>query len=168
MKKKRLYLAPEERDVYSHGSTNQKISSGGAICLNRWLIQTGDELPHLRSFGRICHCVSRNISSRWDWSSRGSALLFSLILYASFLTFCSTALAQSPASLTGHVIDEQGANVAGADVRLRSREGLQLSTATDANGSFRFEDLGSGAYFVEVKAAGFATLTTAEIRLDRG
>jgi vitamin B12 transporter len=84
------------------------------------------------------------------------------------LILSGIALGQNASSITGHVVDEQGANIAGADVRLRSREGLQLSASTDAKGSFRFDDLGSGVYFVEVKAAGFATLTTAEIRLDRG
>jgi iron complex outermembrane receptor protein len=84
------------------------------------------------------------------------------------LALSAVAFGQNASSITGRVIDEQGANVAGADVRLRSRAGLQLSRATDANGAFRFDDLGSGVYFVEVKAVGFATLTTAEIRLDRG
>ncbi len=48
------------------------------------------------------------------------------------LALWALALGQNASSITGRVIDEQGANVAGADVRLRSREGMQLSTATSA------------------------------------
>jgi iron complex outermembrane receptor protein len=66
------------------------------------------------------------------------------------------------------VVDEQGANVAGADVRLRSREGAQLATRTDTSGAFHFNNPGSGDYLVEVKTSGFATLTTAIIHLIRG
>jgi vitamin B12 transporter len=89
----------------------------------------------------------------------------SLIL---ILILSGVAFGQNNSSINGRIADEQGAVVAGAEVRLRSRGGLLLTTNTDANGSFAFNDLGAGAYFVEVKATGFATLTTVEIRLARG
>ena len=56
----------------------------------------------------------------------------------------------------------------GADVRLRSREGGQLSAKTDQSGRFEFNSLEEGEYLIEVKASGFADLTSTEIRLEKG
>jgi vitamin B12 transporter len=82
--------------------------------------------------------------------------------------FCVTAgVAQTHGSISGHIKDEQGANIAGAEVRLRSREGSQQVTRTDANGLFFLVNLASGNYLIEVKASGFATLTN-EINLTSG
>ena len=94
--------------------------------------------------------------------------IFSLLSMLTFLlAFCLSTPAQNSTSITGHVVDGQGANVADADVRLRSREGAQLATSTDTNGSFRFNNPGPGNYLVEVKKSGFATLTT-DVLLARG
>ncbi len=84
------------------------------------------------------------------------------------LALCVTpSLAQARAAIAGHVKDDLGANVVGAEVRLRSRNGLQQVTRTDANGLFSLNHLPSGDYLVEVKASGFATSTT-EVRLALG
>ena len=90
-----------------------------------------------------------------------------LALIACLLVIFTSAGAQTQGGITGHVKDEQSANIAGADVRVRSREGLEQYAATDANGSFRFSNLGAGNYLIEVKTSGFATLTR-DIRLNRG
>ena len=79
----------------------------------------------------------------------------------------SAATAQTHASISGRVKDEQGANIAGSDVRLRAREGSQQTTRTDADGSFHFDKLAPGNYLVEIKTSGFATLIS-EIHLARG
>jgi iron complex outermembrane receptor protein len=109
--------------------------------------------------------MNTNERSRGFAAFRGGitavALFFSL-------TFAANAFAQTPTSISGHVADEHGANVVGADVRLRSREGALLATVTDHNGAFHFDSPGAGDYLIEVKAAGFAVLTSAEIHLTRG
>jgi hypothetical protein len=52
------------------------------------------------------------------------------------LFFCSPVVfSQSPSSITGHVTDPQGASIAGAEVRLRSRSGAQLLATTDDSGA---------------------------------
>ena len=84
------------------------------------------------------------------------------------LAFCVTAgVAQTHASISGHIKDEQSANIAAAEVRLQSREGLAHSTRTDPTGLFHFDNLASGNYLIEVKASGFATLTD-EVHLASG
>src|SRR6266545_5625722 len=90
---------------------------------------------------------------------------FALLL---FLNLSTNASAQSSAEIHGRVIDEHGANIVGAEVRLSSRTGLQLFASTDTKGSFQFGELGQGSYFAEIKAPGFATFTSAEIQLARG
>jgi outer membrane receptor protein involved in Fe transport len=76
--------------------------------------------------------------------------------------------AQNAASLQGTVSDELGAKVPGAEVRLRSRAGGQVSTKSDQNGHFEFDNLRPGEYLIEVRANGFADSTSTEIRLEKG
>lgn len=90
-----------------------------------------------------------------------------LALIVCLMVFAAAGVAHAQSSITGHLKDEQGANVAAAEVRLRSRDGSEQSTVSDANGSFRFANPGPGDYLVEIKTAGFATLTR-EVRLRRG
>ena len=83
-----------------------------------------------------------------------------------FLTSAGSAFAQG--GISGTVADENGAKVAGAHVVLRSSSGVYLNTATDETGAFKFENLRSGSYFVEVKANGFSVFTSEAIEFERG
>lgn len=83
------------------------------------------------------------------------------------LVFSTSAVSQTSTSLEGTVTDEQGKNISRASVRLISREGRELVSATDENGFFHFTSLSLGSYLVEIRASGFAALTD-EVRLDRG
>jgi len=84
------------------------------------------------------------------------------------LTISTSALAQNMASVRGRVADERGAGVAGAEVWLRSRAGAHLLLVTDGNGDYSFKYVVPGDYVMEVKAKGFATFTSNELRLARG
>ncbi len=77
------------------------------------------------------------------------------------------AFAQGSTSILGTVTDEQGGKVAGAIVRLRSREGTQIATTTDQNGSFRFKNPTPGDYLIEVRADGFSAFVSEEVTLNR-
>jgi vitamin B12 transporter len=90
---------------------------------------------------------------------------------ALLLLFALAALAfgqSNGASVKGRVTDEQGANVISAEVRLRSRNGLNLFGRTDQQGVYAFMGLGQGDYILEVAARGFAALTSEELHLERG
>jgi iron complex outermembrane receptor protein len=65
---------------------------------------------------------------------------------------------QQGATLSGRVTDPRGAAVRGASVTLRerARTRVRLSTATDAEGAYRFERLAPGEYIVEAEGPGFA------------
>ncbi|MDX6530664.1 MAG: vitamin transporter [Blastocatellia bacterium] len=82
------------------------------------------------------------------------------------LSMC--AFAQNPSTIAGRVTDQQGATVAGAEVRLRSRSGGQLFSTSDDNGAYSFRNVAPGDYAVEIKASGFATFTSRELKLIRG
>jgi iron complex outermembrane receptor protein len=84
------------------------------------------------------------------------------------LCFALSTFAQGATSITGTVGDEQGAKVAGAEIRLRSRQGREQLTRSDANGAFAFHDLQAGDYFLEVKARGFSDFTSPLVRLATG
>lgn len=94
------------------------------------------------------------------------ALMASLILV--FLLFPAITFGQNAASIQGTISDELGAKVSGVEVRLRSRTGSQISTKTDQGGKFKFDNLKSGEYLIEVKAGGFADMTSPTIHLAKG
>ncbi|OLE50915.1 MAG: hypothetical protein AUG51_25400 [Acidobacteria bacterium 13_1_20CM_3_53_8] len=95
-----------------------------------------------------------------------------------FLRLCSTLLlflalqcvvfAQGTSKITGRVLDERGAVIRGAEVRLRSREGVKLFARTDEQGVYAFNGVGPGDYIIEVKSRGFASQTTDEFHFERG
>ncbi|MEP6819431.1 MAG: TonB-dependent receptor [bacterium] len=87
-----------------------------------------------------------------------------LTLLISIVSFGQTAAA----SIKGSIADEKGGKISGADVRLRSRTGAQLNTATDTGGAFEFRNLPAGQYLIEVQANGFAKLVSDEIVVERG
>ncbi|HEX7330882.1 MAG TPA: TonB-dependent receptor [Pyrinomonadaceae bacterium] len=76
--------------------------------------------------------------------------------------------AQGGSGIRGTVTDENDAKVAGAQVVLSSSSGVHLNTATGEDGTFKFENLRSGSYLIEVKANGFSTFTSEAIEFVRG
>ncbi len=108
------------------------------------------------------------ISNEAGWSvSRHKSSGFALSLLFVLSLFFTTQ-AQSGASVSGHVTDERGANVAGAEVRLRARSGMQLFGRTDEQGVYKFTGLGPGEYILEVTAQGFAANTSESLLVERG
>ena len=91
-------------------------------------------------------------------------------LFALLSLFSISVLAQSSGggNVSGRVTDERGANIAGAEVRLRSREGLRLFARTDQEGIYGFTGLGAGDYILEVTARGFAVVTSDGFHVERG
>ncbi len=83
------------------------------------------------------------------------------------LAIPALALAQSATDIHGRVADQRNANIAGAEVSLRSRSGAQFVALTDGNGEFRFKGLPAGDYVIEVQARGFATFTSKALHLER-
>jgi iron complex outermembrane receptor protein len=86
-----------------------------------------------------------------------------LILVLSVFTY-----AQTSTSIAGHVTDQHGAAVAGADVHLRSRSGANLLGSTNDKGEYSFRYVAPGDYILEVQAKGFASFTSEEISIGRG
>jgi len=69
----------------------------------------------------------------------------------------SPAPAQQPANLSGTVTDISGAVISGASVLARSPStNIQVQTATDGEGAFRFVQLASGDYVITATATGFS------------
>lgn len=82
------------------------------------------------------------------------------------LLFCANAGAQTASStITGRVIDPAGAVLPGARVTLLEKAtGQRQSTATSADGTFRFEQLAGGVFQLTATLNGFAA-TTRELSL---
>ena len=83
-----------------------------------------------------------------------------------------TALAQSIASGTIHgtIKDESGGALPGVTATLTSRslQVPELTTASDAQGSYRFVDLPAGTYRLKLELGGFATVIREDLRLTVG
>lgn len=94
-----------------------------------------------------------------------SSIIALLIL---LFTLAAGVSAQSGGRIEGRVKDESGANIPGAQVRLRSRTGISLLARTDEEGLYAFNGLAPGEYILEVTARGFAVATSEELSVERG
>lgn len=84
------------------------------------------------------------------------------------LLFAGVSFGQNVGSVSGSILDENGAKISGAGVRISSRAGIQFNAASDDDGTFAVHNMPAGQYLLEVKANGFATYTSSEIFLQRG
>lgn len=71
-----------------------------------------------------------------------------------------TELSRPSASITGTVLDPNGAAVHDARVSLSGEKGVTDQTATDDQGRFAFSNLPAGNFRITVTAAGFANFTS--------
>ena len=79
-----------------------------------------------------------------------------LISLVAILLIAGPALPQAPSGdLRGQVTDPSGAAVTKADVVLTPVTGAPISTQTDAQGMFEFQELAPGKYTLTVVATGF-------------
>lgn len=99
----------------------------------------------------------------------------SLALLVLCLTTCFTGpfharAQQTLGSVSGTVVDESGAAIAGATISLTSDQtAAARSTTTGANGVYTFKDLRIGTYTFTVSATGFSTekLPSIQVQADR-
>jgi hypothetical protein len=95
-----------------------------------------------------------------------------LILVATCLTllWCIPSFGQVlKGSISGTVLDQQGAVVSGAQVKATQVDtGSVLTTTSDNSGSFRFNLIPAGNYKVEVSAQGFKTAVQNNILVSAG
>ncbi len=79
-----------------------------------------------------------------------------------FVLLVNTAAAQSAtATLSGTVIDPQGAVISGAVVKITDRaKAFERAAATNESGYFSFSQLAPGAYAITVEQSGFAAAQT--------
>jgi len=96
-------------------------------------------------------------------------LLVAVILCAGAV---GAALAQSrnSSALTGRVLDDKGAPLAGATVEIESPGliGGVRGVVTDASGKYRFPEIASGTYTITVSMTGFKKVRREEVRLPLG
>jgi vitamin B12 transporter len=97
-----------------------------------------------------------------------AADVISLLVLLSLFSMSVLAQSGGGGNVSGRITDERGANIAGAEVRLRSREGLRLFARTDQEGLYGFTGLGAGDYILEVTARGFAVVTSDGFHVERG
>lgn len=109
-------------------------------------------------------------------SMRGRLLASTLLAAAgsigaiAVLSAPGAAVAQDYTSgnLTGRVVNEAGAPVAGAAVTVRSSQGVVRSTVTDEDGRYQIPALAAGGYVADVTAAGYGGVQARAISLAPG
>jgi len=95
------------------------------------------------------------------------ALFFAITLA---LALCIPSFGQViKGSISGSVIDPQGAVVSGATVKAKNVEtGAVSTTTTDSAGVYRLNLLSVGTYTVEITAQGFKTTTQSNVQVGAG
>jgi hypothetical protein len=81
---------------------------------------------------------------------------------------CLPAALHAQGTVVGRVLDEQGDPVASATVELRAAGDVAGRTLSDADGRFRFEGVGVGAYRVAAERIGHQPAISPEFRLGAG
>lgn len=97
----------------------------------------------------------------------GMVLRFTLAVLAICLA-ASTARAQtSSGTISGHVVDQTGAIVAGAQVNLINQlTGAKVATKVSSHGDFTFPDVQPGTFTVNIQASGYKTFEKKDLRLS--
>ncbi|MBV9209360.1 MAG: TonB-dependent receptor, partial [Acidobacteria bacterium] len=89
-----------------------------------------------------------------------------LIILCAGVTQAQQAI--TSATLSGRIVDPNGAGVAGASVVAKNNErNISTTTLSDEEGHFRFPNLPAGSYILKIEQAGFAAATR-EITLTVG
>ncbi len=87
-----------------------------------------------------------------------AAVVGFLLVISAPVSVWTPANAQGITQLSGTVVDTSGAVIAGATVQVRSANGtVQITTQSDANGSFIISGLSAGNYRLVVSNPGFET-----------
>lgn len=76
--------------------------------------------------------------------------------------------ARSSVELHGQVVDQQGALIVGATVRLTDAQDHRITATTDSRGQFRFSNLTPGRYDLIVTAEGFEAFHQADTLIEAG
>jgi hypothetical protein len=86
------------------------------------------------------------------------------------LVLCIPSVGQvGKGSISGSVVDPQGAVVSGAQVKAKSIEtGVVFTSTTDSAGLYRLNLLPIGTYNVEITAQGFKTTTQSNVQVGAG
>ena len=102
--------------------------------------------------------------------TKRTALL--LILLFAFITLGGTfarAQAARTGVLRGHIADPSGAVLPGADIKLTTAQGVEVTTAvSDATGAYTLRNLASGSYVLQVESPGFSLFVSTPIDLQPG
>jgi len=93
--------------------------------------------------------------------------LMSLILFIATLSLPATAQVSSTSSLSGSVVDPNGAVIAGATVTVKNNgTGEEYKAVTAGNGTFTVPALPVGTYSVIVSASGFKQAAVSDVKIN--
>jgi hypothetical protein len=96
-------------------------------------------------------------------------VLFSVVLVCCLPAILVYAQSASSATITGQVVDQQGAVIAGAKVTAtNTATGVPHSVNTTSVGSYTLPNLPAGSYNVKVEASKFAAAETKDFKLNVG
>jgi hypothetical protein len=113
------------------------------------------------SKGHLCARITRREDGSIVTGRESSTFLLEAASFvaAALLAISTPVFAQSttkpPANLTGSIVDETGAPIAGAQVKLLDADHPPTGTRTDAQGKFYF-DTPAGRHHLQATAPGFA------------
>jgi Carboxypeptidase regulatory-like domain/TonB-dependent Receptor Plug Domain len=100
---------------------------------------------------------------------RVSPLLIVCVVIVSLSAAAPPAAFAQYAELSGHILDQTGAPIAGARIRVVSRgKGLDRTTTSSSDGAYLLSALQPDEYVARVEADGFQAASRDHVRLDAG
>ena len=102
-------------------------------------------------------------------TKRTALLLVLLIAFLSIGGTLARAQAARNGVLRGHIADPTGAVLPGADIKLTTAQGVEVTTAvSDATGAYTLRNLAPGSYVLQVESPGFSLFVSTPIDLQPG
>jgi hypothetical protein len=102
----------------------------------------------------------------FDVSRRKKLIKVLSFVVAIGLGVCAVTGQQVTANLRGHVSDERGAIITGAELTIRGANGVHRVTTTNNEGNYSFGGLAPSVYVVRASAPGFETYENADVTLS--
>jgi hypothetical protein len=91
-----------------------------------------------------------------------------ILMLATLLLGSMLVSAQTTGSISGTVVDVNGALVPNAKVVVRGPSGQEFTAVTTANGTYRIPAVANGLYIVSITADGFKSAKVSDVKVDVG
>jgi len=95
-----------------------------------------------------------------------SCFIYAGIIVSLVLCALSSSAQQRTGSLRGHIVDQLGGSIIGAQITVANKNGMQRVTSSDPAGNYVIATLAAGTYILQARAEGFSVYEQTDVRVS--